>query len=110
MHKLALVLILLCAACHSSSQEWPPWTTPGPLDVSHPPLGAIIYEVDLKPGFDQEASAKKISKEIGGRIATVFWNFRAFTIYDISESDVAKIRQMPEVEAITKSTYGQLAN
>jgi hypothetical protein len=67
------------------------------------------YLVEMKPGFDQEKYAKIISKHVKGKVGYVFEYSDAFTIYDISEADVARIREMPEVKSVTKLGYGQLA-
>jgi hypothetical protein len=109
MRVFALTLILFCSACRSSGQEWPAWPDKGPLVVSRPPAGVDEYFVEMRPGFDQETYAKIISSRVKGKIGYVYKHSEGFTIYDISEADIGKIRQMPEVKSVTKLGYGKLA-
>src|SRR3954465_10681182 len=104
-----VLAVLLCPACHSPSQKWPAWPAEGALVVSRPPAGVDEYFVEMKPGFDRETYAKIISKRVRGKIGYVFKTSHAFTIYDVSEAPIARIRQMPEVKSVMKLGYGTLA-
>ena len=81
----------------------------GPWIINHRPTqDAPEYYVELKPEFDQRKYAFVIASRVGGKVGYVYWNFHAFSIHTIPDSMVAKIRQMPEVLSVVKSTMGTL--
>jgi hypothetical protein len=80
----------------------------GPRLVSRAPPGSAIYDVEVKPEFDHVTYAGIIASRVGGKVGYIYQNFHAFTIHSISESAVEKIRRMPEVLSVRKSTIGTL--
>jgi hypothetical protein len=80
----------------------------GPRVVSRPPPDSAEYFVEVKPEFDHVAYAGIIASRVGGKVGYVYKNFHSFTIHSISESAVEKIRRMPEVLSVVKSTVGTL--
>lgn len=81
----------------------------GPWIITHRPAqDAPEYYVELKPEFDQRKYAFVIASRVGGKVGYIYSNFRAFSIHTIPDSMVAKIRQMPEVLSVVKSTMFRL--
>jgi hypothetical protein len=82
---------------------------PCPRIVNYRPTeDAPEYSVELKPEFDQAKYAFIIATRVGGKVGYIWCNFHAFSIHTIPDSMVAKIRQMPEVLSVVKSTMGTL--
>jgi hypothetical protein len=83
--------------------------TMGPRIVSRPPsVDAPEYYVELKPEFDQVKYSAIIASRVRGKVGYIYQNFHGFTIHTIPDSTAAKIRGMPEVMSVVKSTLFHL--
>lgn len=80
----------------------------GPRVVSRPPAGVPEYYVEVRHQFDHVAYAAIIASRVGGKIGYIYKNFHAFTIHSIPDSVAEKIRRMPEVLSVKKSSLGTL--
>src|SRR5215210_598069 len=80
----------------------------GPLLVSLRPPGAVDYYVEVKPEFDHVRYAHILAGRVGGKVGYIFQNFHGFTIHTLPESAVDKLRRMPEVLRVIKSSIGTL--
>lgn len=81
----------------------------GPRVVSLRPPGVEEYYVEVKPEFDHVVYAGILAARVGGKVGYIYQNFHAFTIHSIPETAVEKLRRMPEVLSVTKSTLGKMA-
>ena len=81
----------------------------GPRIVTRrPSVDAPEYYVELKPEFDQVKYSLIIASRVGGKVGYIYQNFHGFTVHTIPDSMVAKIRAMPEVVSVVKSTLFHL--
>jgi hypothetical protein len=81
----------------------------GPRVISRPSSPeAPEYYVELKPEFDQVKYSAIIASRAGGKVGYIYHNFHGFSIHTLPDSIVAKIRLMPEVSAVVKSTVFHL--
>jgi hypothetical protein len=83
---------------------------PGPYAVSRPLHGETEYIITIRPELDQYTVAHVISCRVHGKIGYINGNFKTFSLYAIRESDVDRIKKMPEVVSVEKSVGHPLDN
>ena len=76
---------------------------PGPYTVSRPLRDETEYIITIRPELDQYDVAYAVSCRVHAKIGYINGNFKTFTLYAISESDVDRVRKMPEVVSVAKS-------
>src|SRR5205085_3963606 len=78
-------------------------STGGPYTVSRPLRGETEYIVSLRPELDQYSVAQEIACRLHGKVGYIYSNFKDFTLYGVSESDIKRVAPMPEVISVAKS-------
>jgi len=65
---------------------------------------ASLLASTFAAGFDQVRYSAIIASRVGGKVGYAYQNFHGFTVHTIPDSMAAKIRGMPEVMSVVKST------
>lgn len=105
-----LAVAVGCAHTSRASLQAADTTRPagqmGPLVVTRrPSVDTPEYYVELKPEFSQWKCATAIAMRVGGKVGYIYKNFHGFSVHSIPDSMAVKLRAMPEVLSVTKSTW-----
>ena len=65
---------------------------------------ASLLASTFAAGFDQVRYSAIIASRVGGKVGYAYQNFHGFTVHTIPDNMAAKIRGMPEVMSVVKST------